>query len=320
MFMNELLEKLFRISIIAGLGVKETIRKKLLFFLLISCIVFIATGAGCTNACMGMTDSGMEAQYIAKKEEIQSGNLPEKAEMLAQLEDQYRAVKKESGEKLTMVLSIVVFSITGFWLFLIAAIFTPFTVMNDFDQRMHVMILARPVSRTEFLVGKFSAILFVMLLNLVIMLAASGILTYLSVGETGFVILKGMLIFLQGLAVFTSMMLFFSLVIGRLPAVFLGFVLPWLTVIPAISIINGDMTSELTLTNIFTYVFAYGLPQYSINYFYSLSFVIQDIDFLNNMHKIGNNTGIYSLFINTVWFGIFWGISIFILNKKDIET
>ena len=318
--MDNLLEKLLRITAIAGLSIKETIRKKLLFFLLASCIIFIASGAGCTSACSGMSDNGMEMQYTEQKKQIQKMNSPDKKEILLQLENEYQAARKDSKDKLQKVLTVVVYSITCFWLFLIAAVFTPFTVMNDFNLRTHVMVLARPVSRWEYLLGKFSSIIFIMLLNLSIMLVFSGLFSYWSVGNPGFIVLKGILVFSQGLIVFTSMMLFFSLTIGRLPSVFLGLVLPWLTVIPAVNLINGEIPAALSAGSIFTYVFGYGLPQFSVNYFYALSFVIDDMDFLKNMHKIGNNTGLYSIFINTAWLVFFWILSIFVLKQKDIET
>ncbi|MDH5655910.1 MAG: ABC transporter permease [Spirochaetia bacterium] len=320
--MELILEKINKIYIIAALGFKESVRKKLIFFLLLCCIVFTGSGIGCASSCMNLSEDEIKLQLTEQKKQIENmeASPDEKKMMLGQLQSEYNKVKEQGEKTFINVLYIVIFSMIAFWLFLIAAIFTPFLALNDFQTRTHVLLLSKSISRWEYLLGKFTSILTLMILNLILMTASSTLFLYLSLNDLGIPLLRSLLVFSQGLLVFSSMIIFLTLTAGRLPGIFLSMVITVLTVYPAISIIKGELTINEFSDNVFAFILGYGLPQYAVNYFYALSFSVKDIDFLKNLHKVGNNTGMISVMINFIWFIIFWTLSIFIFNKKDLET
>ena len=320
--MNTVIDSIKKIYVITALGLKESVRKKLLLFLLICCILFTGTGAGCANACMKMTDGNLELQLEEQKVRIANmeTNPEHKQKMLMDLHEEFAQAKNQGEKTFKNVLYVVIFSMIAFWLYLISALFTPFLALNDFQTRTHVLLLSKSLTRWEYLLGKFSSILTLMILNLLLMILSSALFLYLSLDDLGLPLLKSLLVFSQGLLVFASMVIFLTLVTGRLPGIILSTAITVITVVPAIGILNGDLSIYKMGDNAVIYALAYGLPQLAMNYFYALSFSVSDLDLFKDLHKIGNTSGMVSVIFNTFWFAIFWSLSIFTFNRKDLDT
>lgn len=286
----------------------------------------MGTGSTCTRACQGLqrTSIGQERQNFTQKLDESGIQGKQREELLLQFDERSKGIDKDAAKILKFLLLAVSFSIIVFWLYMIAGIFTPFLAMNDFQNRTHVMILARPVLRWEYLAGKYAAILALLVMNLVAMLAAFHLFMYFSVGEGGWEILKGVLIYLQGIAVFVSMMMLITILVGRIPSIFISLVVVGIGSIPGIFLITGKLKDlESQWAKIAVYALAYGLPQFTINFFYGLAEVLDMPgagDFVNVLKQAGNRTGFYSLFINSGWLAFFWFLMIWRFNRAELDT
>ncbi len=312
-----------RIWAVQNLAFMEAIRRKLLLFLIIFSVLFLFSGGGCTRGCISMQKGAIEFQKerrIAKIREAQQLTEEQKKAQIEALEKAFKNTETREKTFTKSMLSAVTYTMIGFWLFLLSGIFTPFLAMNDFQNRTHVMILARPVQRWEYLVGRFLAIMALLLVNLLIMLLVAHGLMFALSGDPGWHLLKGLGIFAMALLTFTAMQMFLSLVVGRVPSLFLGIIIVGLGIMPAFSLL-GATTDQLSAGwRAFVYGAGYGLPQFSINFLYGLTEVAADLDMTRSLRKVGNNTGPLSPLLNLVWFIVFWAASITLLNRREIET
>ena len=312
-----------RIGIVLGLTFKEAIRRKIIFFLIICCILFIGSGAGCTMLCSKMERTGLatyEKEYLARINTNEGLTPEQKAIERQKVKEIVLKQRAESNKGTRASFTRFSFTMIAFWLFMLAGIFTPFLAMNDFQSRTHVMILSRTVERWEYLVGKFLAIGGLFFVNLLILLLGTQLFMTFFLGSPSWEIVRGIGIFLQGLLVFTVMLIFISLTAGRFPAVFISIMVVVLGIVPAFTLMTGSEANLEGHWRALVYALGYGLPQYSINFLYALSEMLRDSDMMDAFRKAGNNTGFYSLIINTGWFIVFWALSIFIFNRKEIDT
>lgn len=312
-----------RISVIQALAFKESIRRRMILFLVICCVLFIGSGAGCTSACRGMQQQGLSLNLnreIARINKLEI-SADVKTKQIAELKKQFVSIEKKEARSLKSALLLVVFSMIAFWLFMISGIFTPFLAMNDFHDRTHIMILARPIQRWEYLVGKFFAIGSMLLLNLFVLLLSAFAFIYYFLDEPGWEILNGIGIFIHALILFTSMLIFLSLLFGRLPAIFLGITIVGIGVVPAVYLMTGNVDQISSPFNQgLVYALGYGLPQYALNFFYSLNQVLQEFSETSSFFKVGNNSGYYSIFINTGWLLVFWVLSLFAFARRQFDN
>lgn len=311
-----------RVGVVIQITLQEAVRRRLILFLLVCCVLFIGTGAGCTKACSGMQESSMQGQRERVIERIKSSTLPQeqKDQQLRQVEAQISAQKQSTNREMKSMLLAVVYSMIAFWLFLIAGLFTPFLAMNDFEERTHVTILARPITRWQYLLGKFAAILVMLCLNLLILLLAAHGFTYLVLEDFGWPLLRGVAIYLEGLLVFTAMLICLSLLVGRIPAAIVGLIVVCLGIAPAMYMMSGSMAQASGGTQLTLYALGYGLPQFGVNFLYGLSETMQGVEAANPLRKAGINAGPHSLWINALWFLAFCALSVLILRRKELDT
>ncbi len=320
--MNEAAEVLRRIWVIVRLTFQEALRRRLIVFLVVCCVLFIGTGAGCTRACRGLQEGQTQAERQRIVERIKESPAPEaeKEAQIRRLDEQVSASLKGGRDQLKSLLLTVVFGMIAFWLFLIAGLFTPFLAMNDFAERTHVTLLARPLSRTQYLGGKFAAILGMLLLNLVILLVASHVFAYLVLEDPSWELLRGAAIFLEGLAVFAAMLICLSLIVGRVPASIVGLVIVGLGIAPAMFMMTDQISSQGPTAKVILYGLGYGLPQYAVNFFYALTEILKGTEATAQFRKVGVNAGPYSLLINAAWLVAFGAVSVALLRRKELDT
>ena len=320
--MSEAAQILGRVWVVVRLTFQEARRRRLLVFLLVCCVLFIGTGAGCTKACRGLQEGQTQSQRQRMEERIKESALPqsEKEAQLRSLDDKVKSQVKGTTEQLKTFLLTVVFCMIAFWLFLIAGLFAPFLATNDFAERTHVTLLARPLTRAQYLSGKTFAIFGMLVLNLAILLLSAHLFAFLVLEDPAWELLRGAAIFLEGLAVFTAMLVCFSLIIGRIPATLVGLVIVGLGIGPAMYMMSGQMGQESQTTRLVLYGLGYGLPQFGVNFFYALTETLKGTEAAAQFRKAGMNAGAYSLLINAGWFLVFSAVSVLILRRKELDT
>ena len=310
------------VFVVIRLTLQEARRRRLIVFLVVCCVLFIGTGAGCAKACRGLEEGQTKAERQRIVEKIKESALSqtEKDAQVRLLDEQVVSRLKGGSERLKSFLGMVIFCMIAFWLFMIAGLFAPFLAMNDFTERTHVTLLARPLSRSQYLLGKFLAIFGMLVLNLAILLVSSHVFSYLVLEDPVWDLLRGAAIFLEGLAVFTAMLICLSLLVGHVPASLVGLVIVGLGVMPAIFLMTGQMEQQSLTGRVILYGLGYGLPQFGVNFFYALSEGLRGMEVTAQFRKAGMNAGPYSLLINAAWFLIFGAISVLILRRKELDT
>ncbi len=320
--MSPLLTKAYRVLIVFELTFKEAFRRRLLVVLVLGCILFMGSGAGCLRACRGMVQSSVQGQEQQMREDMASKGMKqdEIEEVVKSQKSKLDVMEKATQKQLKTAVLGFSYGLIAFWLFMIAGVFTPFLAMNDFQSRTHVMLLARPVTRAEYLSGKYGAILGLLIVNLVLLLGSFHLFTYFSLGDPGWEILRGIPIFVEGLALFTAILMFLSLTVGRIPAIFIGLVLVVVGLVPGIYLMGSPEKIGTGVQQVLIYAAAYGLPQFSINFLYGLGEVLDMPGVDNFLKSAGNQTGFYSLFINAAWLiGVWAGMTMW-FRRKDVET
>lgn len=323
--MDVLLKTIKRIGAIQGLAFKEALRRRMILLLVICAVLFIGSGAGCAGACRGLQRQQLEAQRKSNIDRIHAMQLTEqeKQQRVDALEKEFSRVEKQEAKSLKSFLLLIIFSMIAFWLFMITGIFTPFLGMNDFEERTHIMILARPLRRWEYLAGKYLAIVSMLLLNLLILLISSFVLMYVFLDEPGWEILRGVAVFIENLLLFAALLFLLGLWLGRIPAVLAGIVIVGLGVIPAIYLMTGKVdTVDSQMSRLLIYGLGYGLPQFALNFFYALNQVLkglQGIQQTGGFFKLGNNSGFHSLFINAGWLIASWAALVALFRRKEIN-
>ena len=331
--MTEIIKLSKRIGVIWNLTFKEAIRRRMIILLTAICFLYLFSGGACGKLSLmcnqPATDSQIQQEVNKYERHINKQKIPDeqKRQIIAKFKGEAlaksRQGRKDQGKQGKFKMFILSYSMMGFWLYLCATVFTPFLMMNDFQSRTHVVILARPVPRWAYLFGKFSSIMTVFLGYFAIILLCTFAFLYFNVGDPGFELLKGALIFLQGLALYTSLLVMLSLLMGRIPAIFMSVVIVALGVVPAVVLLTGkEAMFEAPYNYIFVYGLGYGLPQFGVNFLFGLgeTLNIPGMESSNMLKSAGNYIGLYSLLINTGWMILFWAVSIFTLNQKELET
>ena len=338
-----------RIGTIFSITFRESIRRKLVLIFVASCVLFSISGS-CSAKLISMQLNKGDSQIreLPPKDEFLKQRKQSLVEMglkgaelqrqLASDEFQYEMAaqqntpeakmkaKEERSQLSEMIVIGFCISLFAAWSYLLAALFTPFIALNDLYTGSHVLLLASPLQRWEYLAGKFLAILAMVVSSLVLMLLTFHVGMYVLYGHAGMSIWKGVPLLIQGLSLFILMNILFSFVTGRMPAIILSFIILLLSAIPAVPLIS-DMEMTSTTGEMVKYS-GYAIPQLGINYFMALIYSIdsypQATELLANMkltiNKIGSNFALYSILINTAWLVAFAAIAGFIFQKRELNT
>ncbi|MBI3396059.1 MAG: ABC transporter permease subunit [Spirochaetia bacterium] len=322
--MNSILAaSLSRIAVVFELTLKEAMRRRLILVLVLGCVLFMGSGAGCLRACRGLMNQSIEGQEADFKRRLmrEGRSAAEIDSQLGQARQQLQEAEKATKRQLKVALLGFSFGLIAFWLYMIAGVFTPFLAMNDFQNRTHVMILARPVTREEYLLGKYCAIVGLLLLNAALLFASFHAFMFLSIGEAGWEVWRGVPIFLEGLALFVALMMFLTLLVGRIPAIFIGISLIAVGIVPAMYVMTSPEKIGEGIQQVLVYGMVYGTPQFSVNFLYGLSEVLDLPGIEDNFLKqAGNKTGLYSLFINAGWLIAVAASLVALFRRREVET
>ena len=324
-----MMASLRRILVVFALTFQEARRRRLLIVFLVGCIVFMGSGSACTYGCRKLDDAGgrqYRAQLLERMEQ-QGLSQEERAAELAKLDDLIEEDRKEKEKGLKSVLVVLCFVLIAFWVYLLAAFFTPFLALNDFFTGHHVLILARPTRRWEYLVGKFAATGGMLLSSLLLLLACYLLLMKLSAGVWGVELLRGVIYLLQGISVFIVMLMLLTLVAGRLAAVFLSLLIVAAGAMPGYLIATqADLGDAGLAEKSLVYGLAYGLPQFGVNFVHAFAWMARDLPGFQDtidqsgLAKIGNNSGMVSVILNTVWFLAFWSGLLYLFRRRELHT
>lgn len=347
--MKPILQSLNRIFVIFRITYRESIRRRLVWIFVGSCVFFSLSGA-CTAKFIATKISESEAQaklpdkasYMARARAHYEGRLgihgKELDELLRQEEERYAQMKaaqdpeiqKKRGEKTarTAEMMVVAFCFLLFagWSYLLAALFTPFIALNDLQLGSHVLLLASPLRRSEYLVGKFLAILGMVLSSLVLMLLTYHAGMLWLYGHPGFAILKALPLLVQGLSLFIAMIILLSLVMGRMPALLLSLAVLFFSAIPAVPVLSQmPIASGFDRWVIYT---GFALPQFGVNGLTAMIYAVGSYEEARsllsqshlNIFKIGAVMHYYSMWINLAWFVLFGGLSVILFGRKELNT
>ncbi|MCR9143480.1 MAG: hypothetical protein NXI24_14620 [bacterium] len=318
-----------RIGVVFALTFQEARRRRLLVVFLVGCVVFMGSGSACTYGCRKLADSGVDQQRAQIEQKLSESGLSKEERAAKMIEfDELIEKDRESGEEsLQSVLVALCFALMAFWIYLLAAFFTPFLALNDFFTGHHVLILSRPVKRWEYLFGKFAATAGMVLASMLLLMVCYLVLMKFSAGVWGWELLRGLAYILQGITVFILMLMFLTLTAGRLPAVFLSLLVVVLGVMPGYLIATeADLSDASPVARVLIYVLAYGLPQFSVNFVHGFAWMVQDMatfeEFVqqSGVRKIGNNSGLVSIVLNFVWIALLWIGMSFVFRKKELNT
>lgn len=318
-----------RIGVVFALTFQEARRRRLLVVFLVGCIVFMGSGSACTYGCRKLADTGVNQQRAQiERQMVEQGLSKEaRAEKLLEIDELIEKDRASGEESLQSVLIALCFSLIAFWIYLLAAFFTPFLALNDFFTGHHVLILSRPVKRWEYLFGKFAATAGMILASLLLLLLCYLALMKFSAGVWGWELMRGLAYILQGITVFILMLMFLTLTAGRLPAVFLSLLVVMLGVMPGYLIATeADLSDTSPAAQALIYGLAYGLPQFSVNFVHGFAWMVEDMnafqDFVqqSGVRKIGNNSGMVSVALNFVWIALLWTGLTLIFRRKELNT
>ncbi len=317
-----------RVGVIFALTFQEARRRRLLIIFLIGCILFMGGGATCTNGCRHLERSGFDQYRWQVEQQMIQKQVPqaEQKRQLAELDHQYKLQQKESERTLQSALVIVGYGLIAFWSYLLAAFFIPFLAFNDFATNLHVLILARPVRRWEYLFGKFAAAAGLVLASAALLLLCYFPLMKFVTGGWGFEILRGLLYLLQGIIVWILLLMFLSLATGRLIAVFLGLVVLALGIVPGYLIalqtpLEGGITGQAVV-----YLLGYGLPQLTVNFVHGFGAMAVDLPGLEEMvresglRKIGNHSAWHAILLNFAWIALLWTGLVLIFRRRELDA
>ncbi|MCB1317910.1 MAG: ABC transporter permease subunit, partial [Leptospiraceae bacterium] len=315
--METIVLSLRRIATIFALTFRESIRRRLLIVFIAGCLLMMLGGGSCAGFVyntMRSQDATREEALVQQRKEVEEylarPDLTPEARQEA--EDYLTMISEENAkqrdeaaqaqlESMRVFMIVTSFAVFIFWLYLLATFFIPFIAMNDFYTGAHILLLSSPVRRWEYLLGKYLANYGMILFSMLLMLAVYFPMMYLISDDPGLEILWGMPQMLLGVAVYAALMVFLSISLGRLPAIFVAIFFLIITIVPNIAIASQAELTEL-YEQLPVYILGYGFPQLTINALDALSIVareseakgMQDFVEFIGLYKIGNNTDFWA--------------------------
>lgn len=347
--MQAIQNSLQRIGVIFAITYRESVRRKLVLIFIISCVLFSLCGA-CSAKLVSIIGGNAheEAIEFMKKNPSRDAYLKEQESQLKkrgaesdeisfymqQAAMQYEQMKfqaspeeqKKAAESGQILVTIVCYGLFAMWCYLLASLFTPFIALNDFYTKSHVLMLASPLARWEYLLGKFLAIFAMVASSLILMLITFHLGMLLIFGDPGWAILSGVPTLMLGFAIYIAMMMLLSLVMGRIPAVVISLAMLFVTAIPGYPIL-----SELAMDTQWKYWFrasGYFFPQYGSNFIYGLVQSLGNFESVQpqltsmklDFSQIGKMSHIYSMLANVAWLIGFAGLATWLFERRDLNT
>ncbi len=233
---------------IAGLTVREALRKRIIFIILLISSFFLLMNFFCESVTMQ-----------ANGEEV-----------------------KDSA-----IGPIFIFIIVTVWSLVISALVTSSLLADEFENKTYTMILSKPIFRLSYLAGKFLGVFVLILLNAILIVSAYSLISFLRSGSLDFGLWMAASSMFLAYVLLISLVLLFTILINRTAAVLLSFALVLLTSIVNYPIyeaafekvIETDSSKKLILEAIY-----WVLPQFGTSLFHSLSKVAKSF---SQVHYLG---------------------------------
>ncbi len=148
-----------QILAIAGNTIKEGLRNKMFYILLGVALLFVLMGRACMGGSMNIQNSEL------------------------------------SPEQMVSLGTTVGFFIITFWGLTLAGLLSTGAILSDIETGVITTFISKPISRFEYLLGKFVGVFAVVLLNVVVLAIGFSILAFLKAGIFPFSLFAGLGVF-----------------------------------------------------------------------------------------------------------------------------
>jgi len=225
---------------IAGNTLKEGLRSKLFYILLGIAFMFLLVARGCMSG---------NAQFNGKS---------------------------LSPEEVSTFATAVGFHVIIFWGLTLAGLLSMGSLVGDIETGIITVFISKPISRFEYLMGKFIGVFSVVLVNMAILGLGFFFLAYLKSGAWMFSLFIALAIFSLNICLLISFIFFASLFSSRIIAMLMGIIGYVLSLVIDIFVyfdalrenIIGSKTSLIMLNSLY-----FALPQWGSTQFYAASFI-----------------------------------------------
>jgi ABC-type transport system involved in multi-copper enzyme maturation permease subunit len=266
-----------QILAIAGNTIKEGLRNKMFYILLGVALLFVLMGRACMGGSMN----------------IQNREL--------------------SPEQMVSFGTTIGFFIITFWGLTLAGLLSTGAILSDIETGVITTFISKPISRFEYLLGKFIGVLAVVLLNVVVLAVGFSILAFLRAGVFPFSLFAALGIFALNIILLISFIFLVSLITSRVIAMvfgILGYVLSTaFDILVYFDTLRDKMVSSASaLWKVILDVIYFAIPQWGSTWFYSASFIndffSQSMSFWPVVHTL--------LYICLIWI-----VTVFVFSKKE---
>ncbi|MBP7282298.1 MAG: ABC transporter permease subunit [Leptospiraceae bacterium] len=183
--------------------------------------------------------------------------------------------------------STFIFVVVTVWSLVISALVTSSLLADEFENKTYTMILSKPIFRLSYLAGKFLGVFILILVNALIIIAAYSLINFLRSRTMDTGLWLSLVSMLPSYILLISIVLLFTILINRTAAVLLSFALVLLTSIVNYPIyeaafekvIETDSSKKLILEVIY-----WVLPQFGTSLYNSLSKVAKSF---SQVHYLG---------------------------------
>jgi ABC-type transport system involved in multi-copper enzyme maturation permease subunit len=174
------------------------------------------------------------------------------------------------------------------------------------------VFISKPVSRLEYLLGKFIGIMGVVLLNVIVLACGFFVLAYLRTEIWPFQIFLSLAAYILNLMLLVSVVMLVSLISSRIVAMLIGIVGYMFSIGIDLPIyfdaIRDQMTAKPAALTLFKIIY-FAFPQWGSTQFYATSFLsdvfIQKMSFWPTIHTAG-----YTVLV--------WLVMVLLFNNKEL--
>jgi Cu-processing system permease protein len=264
-----------QILAIAGNTIKEGLRNKMFYILLGIALIFILIGRGCMSGSMNIQN-----QQLTPDQMVSFG-------------------------------TTIGFFIISFWGLTLAGLLSMGAIVSDIETGVITTFISKPLSRLEYLLGKFIGVLAVVLLNIAVLALGFSILAFLKAGLFPFSLLAALGIFVLNIVLLISFIFLISLVTSRVIAMIFGILAYVFSTVFDIFIYFDPLREKLVgsaSTELIMKIIYFAFPQWGSTWFYSASFVYdafsQSMSFWPVAHTV-------------LYLGLVWVLMAFVFSRKE---
>jgi ABC-type transport system involved in multi-copper enzyme maturation permease subunit len=266
-----------QILAIAGNTIKEGLRNKLFYILLGVALLFLLLARGCMSGNM----------------QIQSRQL--------------------SADEVAAFGTVLGFHVIIFWGLTLAGLLSMGALLGDIETGVITVFISKPISRFQYLVGKFIGVSAVVLLNMVILGAGFFLLAFLKAGSWPFELFIALGVFTLNIFMLISFIFLVSLATARIIAMVFGIVAYIFSIgidIPFyFDAIRNNLEAGSPAMLIIMKILYFAFPQFGSTQFYAASFVGE---------LFGNSVMSFWPAVHTlVYTVLFWLLMVLFFGRKE---